>query len=331
MIRRSCAFAADAFMCASINLLQSRHRLGPDSRAEMERYVSECEKLTVHEYYAAPPAVDLAAASFDNASISWRSPIATTFATNNVARADLFPCSRGWSAPTVLMLHALMSATTIGYRRWAAYFNALGWNACFVHLPYHYSRVPAGYWNGELAISADLVRNAEGLRQGVIELRQLIAALRSRGCDQFGILGTSYGAWIGALLACVEADLAFVALMAPIVDVEHAIWQSAAAYFIRRELRRVGIAPGLVARHFHLSSAMHNEPLCGADRVLFVAGRYDVIARPEHIEAVHQKWRGSELLRVQQGHFGYRMMRETVARLQARGVDGFSRASSSPP
>jgi hypothetical protein len=320
VIHRLSAHVADAFMCASINLVQSRHRLAAESREEMERYVAECEKLTVHDYYAAPHDVDLANSIANGATVTWRSPIETKFPANNNARADFFPCKRGWSAPTVFMLHALMSATHIGYRRWAARFNDLGWNACFVHLPYHYSRVPRGYWNGELAITADLIRNAEGLRQGVMELRQLITALRANGCREFGVLGTSYGAWIGALLAAVERDFRFVALMAPIVNVEHAIWKSPAAIFMRREVRRANIEPSLVARHFHLSSLTHIEPLCGADRVLFVAGAFDLVARPVDIEHIHQKWRGSELLRVRQGHFGYRMMRETVARLKERGL-----------
>jgi pimeloyl-ACP methyl ester carboxylesterase len=218
------------------------------------------------------------------------------------------------------MFHALMSASHIGYRRYAARFNELGWNACFVHLPYHYSRVPRGYWNGELAITADLIRNAEGLRQGVIEARQLMATLRERGCEEFGLLGTSYGGWIGALVAMVERDFRFVALMAPIVNVEHAIWGSPAARFMRRELRRANIDPFLVARHFHLSSPIHNQPLCDAGRVLFVSGEFDLISRPEDVEEVHGKWRGSELLRVPQGHFGYRMLRETIARLRERGL-----------
>ena len=319
-LRRFAAAGVDALMCASMNLLQSRHRLNARSREEMEHYVAECEKLTVHDYYSPPHNVDLAGAVGNAATLTWQSPINTKFPANNVARVDLFPSARGWSAPTVLMLHALMSATHIGYRRSAARFNELGWNACFVHLPYHYSRVPIGYWNGELAITADLVRNAEGLRQGVLEVRQLISALRAHGCREFGVLGASYGAWIGALLACVERDLRFVALMAPIVNVEHAVWQSPAAMFMRRELRRVKIEPSLVARHFYLSSPMYNEPLCGADRVLFVAGDFDSIVRPVDIEAIHQKWRGSELLRVPQGHFGYRMLRETIARLKERGL-----------
>jgi hypothetical protein len=306
-------------MCTSMNVMQSRHRLHAHSRDEFERYVAECEKLTTHDFYAVPRHCGLAGEIGDGATVTWRSPISTKFPANNIARADLFACARGWSAPTVLVLHALMSASDKGYRRWAARFNELGWNACFVHLPYHYSRVPRGYWNGELAITADLVRNAEGLRQGVIELRQLMAALRECGCREFGVLGTSYGGWIGALLAIVERDFRFLALMAPIVNVEHAIWESPASAFIRRELQRANIERSLVARHFHLSSPTHNQPLCRADCVLFVAGEFDLIARPADIEKIQQQWSGSELLRVPQGHFGYRMIRETIARLKERG------------
>jgi 1-acyl-sn-glycerol-3-phosphate acyltransferase len=324
-VRRFAATAVDLAMCASMNLLQSRHRLNGRSAEEMERYVAECEKLTPREYYAVSSGscrIDLANAigNGNGATITWRSPIRTKFPKNDAARADFFPCARGRTAPTVFMLHALMSATHIGYRRWAARFNELGWNAYFVHLPYHYSRVPRGYWNGELAITADLIRNAEGLRQGVIEVRQLMTALREQGCHEFGILGTSYGGWIGALLAMVERDLRFVALMCPIVNVEHAIWQNPGTAFMRRELRRAKIAPELVARHFHLSSPLHNQPLCDPARVLFVSGDFDLIARPADIDAIRQKWRGSELLRVPQGHFGYRMMRETIARLKERGL-----------
>jgi len=322
ILQRATAKTVDFGMCAAMNLLQSRHRLNGNSADAMERYIAECKKLTAHEYYAAPPDLALASAieAANGAMVTWRSPIPTTFARNNLARAEFFSSSHPRNAPTMFMLHALMSATHLGYRRWATRFNELGWNACFVHLPYHYSRVPRGYWNGELAITADLIRNAEGLRQGVMEVRQLMSALRECGCTEFGILGTSYGGWIGALLAMVERDLRFVALMCPIVNVEHAIWENPGTAFMRRELRRAKIAPELVARHFHLSSPSHNEPVCDPERVLFVSGDFDLIARPEDIHAIHQKWRGSELLRVRQGHFGYRMMRETVARLKERGL-----------
>jgi 1-acyl-sn-glycerol-3-phosphate acyltransferase len=329
-LRRFTSSRIDALVCASMNVLHSRHRLNGRSREEMERYVTDCEKLTADQYYAAShdgdPSAELRtsvarAIANRHATVAWSSPIKTKFSVNNTARAEFFRCAPRPrdNTPTVFLLHSLMSASRMGYRRWAAHFNELGWNTCFIHLPYHYSRVPRGYWNGELAITPDLIRNAEGLRQGVIELRQLMAALRDQGCRDFGVLATSYGGWIGALLAMVERDLRFVALMVPIVNVEHAIWESPAARVMRRELRRTNIEPSLIARHFHLSSPMHNQPLCDPARVLFVAGEFDLIAPAKHIETIHEKWRGSELLSVPQGHFGYRMMRETIARLRQRG------------
>jgi 1-acyl-sn-glycerol-3-phosphate acyltransferase len=330
-LSRSAAITVDSLICASFNLLHTRHRLNGHSREEMERYVAKCELLTAQEYYAAPDGIDpfhsasrLNGAATDVAdsgvtSLRWSSPIKTQFSINNVAHADFLPCPKGISAPTVFLLHALMSTSRVGQHRCARHFNELGWNVCFVHLPYHFSRVPRGYWNGELAITCDLIRNAEGLRQGVIELRQLMSALRRRGCREIGVVATSYGGWIGALLAMVERDLRFVALMAPIVNIEHAIWASPAARRIRRQLRQADIEPSLVARHFHLSSPLHNQPLCDSARVLFVSGEFDSIAPAEQIEAIQRKWDGSELLRVRQGHFGHRMMRETIARLKERG------------
>ena len=319
-LQRMTAMTVDSLLCASINFLHMRHRLNGHSRAEMERYVEECERITADQYYASPHDDNLAEALGNgHPTITWRSPIETKFPANNIACADFFPSERGRSAPTVFILHALMSTSPVGYRRCAQHFNQLGWNACFVRLPYHYSRVPRGYWNGELAITCNLIRNAEGLRQGVMELRQLMSALRERGSGEFGVLATSYGAWIGALLAMVERDLRFVALMAPIVNIDHAIWESPAARSIRRELRRANIEASLVARHFHLSSPIHNMPLCDPARVLFAAGEFDSITPLEQLETIQQKWRGSELLRVRQGHFGYRMLDETIERLKQRG------------
>jgi 1-acyl-sn-glycerol-3-phosphate acyltransferase len=332
IVRRAMANAVDSLLCGSINLLHRRHRLNGRDREEMERYLMTCERFSPREYYVVPqlharngelhskPEVDIIRHS-RMAMLSWRTPIETAFDVNNVARADFFRCHpRKWErAPTVFLLHSLMSASTTGYYRWAERFNEFGWNACFMHLPYHFSRVPTGYRNGELAITPNLVRNAEGLRQAVVELRQVMDALRAEGCGEFGVLATSYGGWIGALLTLVESDYRFVALMSPIVNVEHAIWQSPAARSVRRELLQANVEPALVARHFHLSSPLHGQPVCDPARILFVAGEFDTIAPPAEIDAIHQTWRGSELLRVRQGHFGYRMMRETIAHLKRRG------------
>src|SRR5207247_10196657 len=209
------------------------------------RYLVARKHITPEEYYATPGDSDsstergasLARVLSDGCTnVAWRSPVNTPFTANNIAHAEFFPCTQDPTAPTVFLLHSLMSTKPIGYRRCARRFNELGWSACLLHLPYHFSRVPRGYWNGELAITPDLIRNAEGLRQGVIELRQIMESLRGHGCREFGVLATSYVGWIGALLTLVESNFRFVALMSPIVNVEQAIWHSPAARRIRREL-----------------------------------------------------------------------------------------------
>jgi len=228
-------------------------------------------------------------------------------------RVAFFPAARR-DAPTALILHALMSASDAGYRRVAAWFNRHGWNAVFPHLPYHYSRRPARSLNGELAITSDLVRNAEGLRQGVVELRQLMALLRTRGTREFGVVGTSYGGWTGALLSFLESDFRFVALVQPIVDVEKAIWQNPGAISMRRSLRALGHRPGATARHAHLLSPLHGVPL--AKNVFVTAGSYDRVSPAADLERLKSLWPGVKLLQVPQGHFGYRALPETLKQIQ---------------
>jgi GNAT superfamily N-acetyltransferase len=308
----------DLAMCGLMNGVQFRHRLPPASRVAVERYIERCAGLTPEAFYALP--ANGQKPDLVGSTLAWPSPVTSAFAENNRVCVDLFPSPHGASAPTVMILHALMSASARGYQRTALRFNALGWNACFVHLPYHYSRRPRGFLNGEHAITADMVRNAETLRQGVIELRQLMAWLRAQGCAEFGLLATSYGAWVGALLSFVEEDFRFIALMTPIVDVSHAIWDSGATMRLRSELRRHGIERELVEKHYHLSSPLHHTPLAGGDKAVLVAGRHDRIARAGDVEELHRRWKGSQYQSVAQGHFGYSILPFTMRVLMRTGL-----------
>jgi pimeloyl-ACP methyl ester carboxylesterase len=303
-------------MCTMMDLIQRRHRLTFHAPRDLRLYIEHHEKQSRDHYFQAPAAVpgEYSLLAQRRTRLRWSSPVVTPWADNNHASVDYYLGTGGPTAPTVLMLHALMSASDRGYRRWAARFNECGWNACFLHLPYHYSRKPSGRMNGELAITADLVRTAEGLRQGVAEIRQLLQLLRGHGCREFALWATSYGGWIGSLALSVESGFRWAALMAPIADIHHAIWTSPAGAATRRELVRVGIDPALVERHFHLVSPLHHPPLDSQTRVLLSAGEYDRIVQASDVERLHHTWPGSEYFTVPQGHFGYRMMREMWAR-----------------
>lgn len=316
------ARASDWGMCVMMDVIQRRHRLTLQAPRDFRMYIERHAGMNRNEYFAAPPAQidDLSLLQQQHTRLRWPSPISTLWPDNDHVHVDYYLGSGGPTAPTVLMLHALMSASDLGYRRWAARFNAAGWNACFVHLPYHYSRKPSGKMNGELAITADVIRTAEGLRQGVSELRQLLQLLRNFGSSDFALWGTSYGGWLGALLLSLEADIRWAALMSPIVDVHHAIWHSPAGKATRRELRRVGVDEAMVEQHFHLVSPLHGQLLNPSATILLYGGLWDRVVEASDVEELHRAWPGSSYFPIDQGHFGYTMMREAWETVQARGL-----------
>jgi len=319
---RLTAGIGDWAMCKMMDVIQRRHTVTHQTPRDWRFYLEKHAAMSRDEYFAAPPAQpgEYELLCRQRTRLRWPSPISTPWPDNNHAHVDYYLGPGGTKAPTVLMLHALMSASDVGYRRWAARFNEQGWNACFLHLPYHYSRKPAWRMNGELAITADVIRTAEGLRQGVSEARQLVHLLRGHGCERFALWATSYGGWIGALLLSMEPGFHWATLMAPIVDVGHAIWHSPAGSATRRELRRVGIDEAMIEEHFPLVSPLHSPPLCREVQVMLYAGEYDRVVRTEDVEKLQRAWPGADFTRVPQGHFGYRLMRTAWRDVNARGL-----------
>jgi pimeloyl-ACP methyl ester carboxylesterase len=111
----------------------------------------------------------------------------------------------------------------------------------------------------------------------------------------------------------MEEDVSFIALLQPIADVEHAIWQSPAGATIRRLLRRNGIDTSMTCRHAHLSSPLHTRPKTEPERIVLAIGAYDRIAPPDRVEALAEAWNGARLVTSPQGHFGYVAARDMFA------------------
>lgn len=320
LLHRGFGLAVDQLLCGTLAILHRRHAGRVSARDAAEKYFSACERQTRTEYFAVPASMeDLLEEA--PATISWRSPAASVaeFPVNGRACAVVYRVHRG--APTVIMLHALMSVSDTGYRHWARRFNSLGWNAAFIHLPFHYSRRPRGHLNGELCCTADLVLTGDTLRQAVVEIRQLMVRLRSEGGSEFGLLGTSYGGWVATLVASLEPDLRFLALLAPMVNIGHALYEGPTSWTIRGHLMRAGLDRALVERHAHLSSPLRAPPAGDVvERTVIIAGAFDRIVRLADLEALRASWPGSELLTVPQAHFGYGMIPQAVAWLSARGL-----------
>ena len=312
--RRIAATLADSACCHLINSIQWRLPDRTNSPLELADYSQRCRSLTRQQFYSKEPIKKL---TVERGRLSWASPIESGFPENDIAGAQVFLSSQGWSAPTVFFLHALMSASDFGYRRIARRFNQNGWNAVLLHLPFHCSRVPVGHVNGALALTSELIRNAETVRQAVMEMRQLLALFRTRGVDRFGLIATSYSGWIGSILLSLEEDFQFAALLQPLVDIEEAIWTSPAAVAIRSRLRQHLIAPGVSREHAHLSSPLDGKPLIDPKRIHLVAGEFDQIVPVKTLQRLAEVWGLENLEIVPQGHFGYVAMNRALRRVLA--------------
>lgn len=307
MISRIAHAAMDGIMCAMMNTAQWRLRHHAVTRERLDTYLNECALLDRESYFSLPSAEKTIWRRNKN-QLSWNSPLIGNYQENNISTADLYDTTNFKNAPTIILLHALMSANDFGYRKIATRFNTQGCNILFPHLPYHYSRRPKGYLNGSLAITSDIIRNAEGLRQSVIELRQLMAWVRQRGSQRIALLATSYGAWVAALTLSLEMT-DFTILLQPVADVAHASFESPASRMMANYLKQNGIFSNSIKRHAHLSSPLHLIPLTSTARITVIGGKHDRISPPNILKSLCSRWGDVNYLEVHQGHFGYRAMK----------------------
>jgi len=309
------ALAVDWLSFSFVNLLQSRHPLPADFRARWDQFSVEWATRPVEDFYRVP-AEFIPPELPDSRRLLFTSPYPGEHDINNQAAFDFFPCKEGWTAPTMLIAHGLMSVSDIGYRLWARRLNARGWNAVFVHLPYHYSRRLPFHFHGELCIGGDLLRTAVGIRQSVVECRIVLQQLRRKGGTLFGAWGTSYGGWIMALLACFEPLLQRLVLVEPILNINNAIWKAPSSIALRASLRRLGLTPEDTAGSLRLVCPGKLKALLPGKHMIMLAGEYDRIAPPHEVEDLARSWDNAHYACFPQGHVGYTLMPESFRMAQ---------------
>jgi dienelactone hydrolase len=326
-VDRARALAVDWVSFGFVNLLQARHPLSVDFRERWDAFTAEWAARPVADFYEIPAAFVPPELPHEG-RLLFPSPYPGAHEINNRAAFDFFPCKEGWTAPTMLLAHGLMSVSDIGYRLWARRLNARGWNAIFVHLPYHYSRRLPWHFHGELSVGGDLLRTAAGIRQSVVECRLILRQLQKKGGRVFGGWGTSYGGWIMALLACFEPLLQRLVLVEPILNIDNAIWKAPSSVSLRAALRRVGLTPEETSKNMRLVCPGKLKTHLSGQHILMLAGQYDVIAPPDEIEALARTWDNARFACFPQGHVGYTLMPESFRMAQELWPADFSEGPS---
>ena len=121
--------------------------------------------------------------------LRFTSPAKSPYAENNLVNARWFP-ARGRRA-VVLLPH--WNADAIAYTSLCRVLNLLGIAVLRVSMPYHDIRMPAEISRADYAVSANIGRTIDSVRQGVIDVRSCFDWLEQQGYTRLGIVGTSLG------------------------------------------------------------------------------------------------------------------------------------------
>ena len=121
--------------------------------------------------------------------LRFTSPVATPFPENNQVNARWFP-ARGRRA-VVLLPH--WNSDALSYNSLCRVLNYMGIAVLRLSMPYHDIRRPAEIDRADYAVSANIGRTLDSVRQGVIDARCCLDWLESQGYNRLGIVGTSLG------------------------------------------------------------------------------------------------------------------------------------------
>lgn len=129
--------------------------------------------------------------------LRFTSPVRTRYPENNLANARWFP-ARGRRA-IVLLPH--WNSDALAYTSLCRVMNLMGIAVLRLSMPYHDIRMPAEIRRADYAVSANIGRTLDAVRQGVVDIRCCLDWLEERGYNRLGIVGTSLGSCYAFLAA----------------------------------------------------------------------------------------------------------------------------------
>lgn len=217
-------------------------------------------------------------------------------------------------APMFFIQHGWRSVSVRGYHKMCRGLNELGVNAGILHLPYHFSRKPEGSFNGELAITSNVVRSAHALRQAVQEVCWLKDLVKGLGAPHVGLWGTSYGAWISAMAITLDSGFDGALLLEPPVEIEELFWEVPLFSNLQKEFHRKQIPRDSIQDLFKLVTPYHHPLRIPSERVLILGSEHDPIGHPESLRKLNGAWPGSYLEIFPYGHISYKLHTSAVER-----------------
>jgi dienelactone hydrolase len=164
--------------------------------------------------------------------LRFTSPVATPFPENNLVNARWFP-ARGRRAVVVL---PHWNADALAYNSLCRVLNWLGIAVLRVSMPYHDIRRPAGVYRADYAVSANIGRTLDSVRQGVIDVRSCLDWLELQGYSRLGIVGTSLGSCYAFIATAHDPRIRIAAFNHASTYFADVVWHGQSTRHIREAL-----------------------------------------------------------------------------------------------
>jgi pimeloyl-ACP methyl ester carboxylesterase len=162
--------------------------------------------------------------------LRFTSPVKTPHPENNLVNARWFP-ARGRRA-IVLLPH--WNADAVAYTGLCRVLNLLGIAVLRMSMPYHDIRMPAEISRADYAVSANIGRTLDAVRQGVTDVRSCFDWLEQQGYSRLGIVGTSLGSCYAFVAAAHDPRIRVAAFNHASTYVADVVWRGQSTRHIRK-------------------------------------------------------------------------------------------------
>jgi dienelactone hydrolase len=162
--------------------------------------------------------------------LRFTAPVKTPYPENNLVNARWFP-ARGRRA-VVLLPH--WNADAIAYVSLCKVLNLMGIAVLRLTMPYHDIRMPAEIGRADYAVSANIGRTLDAVRQGVVDVRCCLDWLEQQGYSRLGIVGTSLGSCYAFIAAAHDERIRVAAFNHASTYVADVVWHGQSTRHIRQ-------------------------------------------------------------------------------------------------
>ncbi len=166
--------------------------------------------------------------------LRFTSAVKTPYPENNLVNARWFP-AKGCRA-VILLPH--WNADAVSYVALCKLLNMLGIAVLRLTMPYHDIRMPAEISRADYAVSANIGRTLDAVRQGVVDIRSCLDWLEQQGYSELGIVGTSLGSCYAFIATAHDPRIRVAAFNHASTYVADVVWHGQSTRHIRQGIEQ---------------------------------------------------------------------------------------------